>query len=78
MKIKERYIKVDWLDAASSQDFYKPGKIGILHRSIGHQIKNDKEGIVLGMTQVIGDGTGDMRHYLEIPRAYVKKVTRLV
>ena len=71
-----RYIKVDWLDAAGSPGYYKHDKIGILHQSIGHEVRNDKEGVVVGVTRVM-DGSNDVRMYLEIPRAYVKKVTRL-
>ena len=71
-----KYAKVDWLDACSDTDYYKhEKKLGVMHVSVGHLIRNDKQGVVLALTHV--PYNKDHRMYLEIPRAYVKKVTRL-
>lgn len=88
LKVKPRRVEVEWLDACAYTGYYNSEKsvvpgdtsaIGILHRSVGWKVRDDKQGIVLALTQVLGaDGTpNDYRMCLEIPRAYVRKITLL-
>lgn len=75
--MKPKFVAVTWLDACAGQGYYRADKtIGILHESVGHLVRNDKKGVVIGMTYV-KDGTGDVRIYSEIPRAYIKKIKYL-
>lgn len=81
-------VEVEWLDAAAyigyfgSEKSAVPGDlngIGVIHRSVGWKVRDDKTGVVIALTQVIGPDGGpqDHRMCLEIPRPYIRKVSVL-
>jgi hypothetical protein len=80
-----RMAQVEWLDACAYMGDYgsengvvpgDPSAVGIVHTSVGWMVRDDKSGIILAITQVIGsDGLPNAhRMCVEIPRAYVRKV----
>lgn len=74
-------VIIEWLDACAYLAGFRSEdpSCGVLHRSVGWLIRHDKAGVILALTQVLnGDGKPiDHRTCLEIPRPYIRKITRL-
>lgn len=73
-------VRVAWHDAAfvefREHNMDEPNHpLGAIQWSVGWLIRDDEDGIMLGVE--LSEHDGNYRHTLEIPRAQVKKVKRL-
>lgn len=76
---KSSIAEITWLDAASYPGRYVPsGDIGIIQRSVGYVIEDNKRGMVIGqITDPPEANNPTYRNCEEIPRSYIKRVRML-
>ena len=77
------HVEVEWIDAHSSLDAQTLPELEkatpFLTKSCGYLIKEDKDKVVLGF-MLFGVNINDevlLKHYQVIPKAMIKKITKL-
>jgi hypothetical protein len=73
-------VVVAWHDAATRMHGEispgdPPQHVGVILWTVGWLIRDDAEGVVLGVE--VSENDGSFRHIVEIPRAYIKRVRKL-
>jgi hypothetical protein len=83
--VTPQMVQVEWLDACGYMGEYlseaglvpgDPTAVGIIHRTVGWKVRDDKSGVIIALTQAVGSDGRPNHHRMcvEIPRAYVRKV----